>query len=335
MRTVSLILQCAFYCVKKRMPLVKTFRHLWNLKREQNAGIPFLLTVDYLNNEKKDSFYLAEDFMIKCCRLNRANIRDLFDDKTVLYNRCPELLGRECLIIKEHSDEEILEFIRKQKKIVGKRNYGSKGERFGVYTVEEGTPEQILIAIKEHKQVLLEGYIEQHSELAKLHPQSLNTMRIHTVNNGREIRSFFAPKLRIGCDGSLTDMVGKKGSYRAILRMDGTVEMSARIDATEMVKKATIHHNSNIRFDEIRVPYVKEAVDLAIRAAQKFPEVPYIGWDIAIAPTGPVVVEGNTFSGCFATYQMINYLYYGCGLRKEMDEMLDYGFSSLSVQEEK
>jgi hypothetical protein len=42
------------------------------------------------------------------------------------------------------------------------------------------------------------------------------------------------------------------------------------------------------------LPFWHEVVDLAYRAHAVFPTRLIVGWDIAILPDGPCVVEGNT-----------------------------------------
>jgi len=42
-----------------------------------------------------------------------------------------------------------------------------------------------------------------------------------------------------------------------------------------------------------RIPMWPEVVDLAVRAARMVDPVRTVGWDVAVTPTGPVLVEGN------------------------------------------
>ena len=42
---------------------------------------------------------------------------------------------------------------------------------------------------------------------------------------------------------------------------------------------------------------VDEAIAMAKKAALVFPKVGHVGWDIAITPTGPAIIEGNDFPG--------------------------------------
>ena len=46
-----------------------------------------------------------------------------------------------------------------------------------------------------------------------------------------------------------------------------------------------------------RVPYWQAARDMVIDAARKFAPIKTIGWDVAITPDGPVIIEGNTSWG--------------------------------------
>ena len=53
------------------------------------------------------------------------------------------------------------------------------------------------------------------------------------------------------------------------------------------------HPDSQIRFADVRIPFVQEAVDLAEKLHEKLSSIRVIGWDIAITSDGPVFIEGN------------------------------------------
>ncbi len=196
-----------------------------------------------------------------------------------------------------------------------------------MYSAEQQSAEEILQEAESKGQTLFEEFVIQHPDVSRIYSHSVNTLRIHTVNNGKEIRSFFKPMLRIGCDNSVIDANLNVGSYRMLLNDDGMVEMPIYMSKRFQYKKAERHHNTGVSFKDVKIPYVKEAVDVAIEAAKYFPEVPYIGWDIAISEKGPVVIEGNAVSSCFKIYQLMNYMYKGAGLRKEIDEMISFGLT--------
>lgn len=51
------------------------------------------------------------------------------------------------------------------------------------------------------------------------------------------------------------------------------------------------------KFSEVKIAGVREALDMVVGAAEKIPQVRYIGWDIAFSKNGPVMVEGNEYPG--------------------------------------
>ena len=320
-KTITFCRAYAVFCITDRHLPVSTFMKLKRLKTMYGFGYYPAMNLNLL--EKPVNYYNMTEYIDRSLRLSSKSVRELFNDKTVLFKRCPEFLGRDILILEEAEKEDIIAFMQKNPRFVGKLNHGNFGEKFSVYDVDPEKYEETIPLFAKNKQELLEGYIYQHEELAKIYPGSVNTLRIHTVNNGNEIRSYLLPKLRIGCDGSTLDANGD-ASYRAIVNYDGTLQMPVYINKNNKVLKAERHHNTGVIFSEIRIPFVKEAVELAKTAASYFPEAKFTGWDIAITEKGPVIVEGNGISGCFATYQTINYIYNGQGLGKEIDEMFSF-----------
>ena len=48
-----------------------------------------------------------------------------------------------------------------------------------------------------------------------------------------------------------------------------------------------------------QVPMFKEAVEFIKEASAVVPEIAYAGWDVAITPNGPAIIEGNCFPAIF------------------------------------
>lgn len=57
------------------------------------------------------------------------------------------------------------------------------------------------------------------------------------------------------------------------------------------------HPNSGERIEGFTLPRWKEAVNLAIAAHESFPRIAFVGWDVAFAKNGPVLIEGNSGFG--------------------------------------
>ena len=41
------------------------------------------------------------------------------------------------------------------------------------------------------------------------------------------------------------------------------------------------------------IPYWEKVLELCQQAAAIIPEIAFIGWDVAITPSGPILIEGN------------------------------------------
>lgn len=57
------------------------------------------------------------------------------------------------------------------------------------------------------------------------------------------------------------------------------------------------HPDTGVEFVGYQLPMVPEAIALAKEAAHEIPQVAHVGWDMAITPTGPAIIEGNDFPG--------------------------------------
>jgi len=53
------------------------------------------------------------------------------------------------------------------------------------------------------------------------------------------------------------------------------------------------HPLTGVVFEGFEVPYWKEVKETAAQAQKVFSELKAIGWDLAVCPAGPVVIEGN------------------------------------------
>ncbi len=53
------------------------------------------------------------------------------------------------------------------------------------------------------------------------------------------------------------------------------------------------HPDSGVRFTGKRLPYWDRILEVCSRAAPITPKVRSVGWDVALTPSGPVIIEGN------------------------------------------
>ena len=53
------------------------------------------------------------------------------------------------------------------------------------------------------------------------------------------------------------------------------------------------HPETDQRIEGVKIPWFNEVKQLVVRSSERVPKVRSVGWDVAILPDGPVIVEGN------------------------------------------
>jgi hypothetical protein len=151
------------------------------------------------------------------------------------------------------------------------------------------------------EQCVVQPVVVNHPIVAEMHPQSLNTIRFDTlVRNNRAVIS--AATLKLGTKGSHIDNWSKGGIAIGIdlatgrLMSIGFMKQRGNIAPRELHLR---HPETKIRFEDVVLPYWQEACRLAEASAVALLPHRSLGWDIAITPDGPVVVETNETGSFF------------------------------------
>ena len=71
----------------------------------------------------------------------------------------------------------------------------------------------------------------------------------------------------------------------------------------------------------IQLPYWKETLWMLEKAAAQIPQLGYVGWDVAITPDKPILIEGNTTPG-YRYYQIPAHMENKCGNRRVYENCL-------------
>jgi hypothetical protein len=139
---------------------------------------------------------------------------------------------------------------------------------------------------------LLQARVRQHEFLSAMAPTTTNTFRIVTLLTRDGEVSVHAAALRLGRKGTMADNWDRGGISVAVdvetgMLGDGLLKLKyggARLDT---------HPDTGARFHGLQVPLWPEILDMAVRAAKVTPRLRSVGWDVALTPDGPVLIEGN------------------------------------------
>lgn len=138
----------------------------------------------------------------------------------------------------------------------------------------------------------LEEKIQQSDIMASLNASSVNTIRCNAFVTRHGVKVPFA-FLKVGRAGSFVDNGGKGGILVGIDEKTGVLNTDGR---DEYGNRYVTHPDSNIRFQDFRLPDWEDALQLCNEITPKVTGVQAIGWDLAHTAQGWVIVEGNLFS---------------------------------------
>ena len=249
----------------------------------------------YDMNGKQRNTYLTRVRNKKVCELmNDYSVAEEFDDKLRFNARFAPFLHRKTLNGETASVAELEEFLQGQTCFFAKPNHGSCGagvEKVNIADFENA--EEILRYVCEKKLPILEHAIVQHPDMAKLHPSSVNSLRIVTDIVGDEILIAYI-MVKIGRGGGCCDNTGRGGMLCRVDEATGKIRSVATDDYFNVF---SAHPDTGVVFEGYQLPMVQEAIALAKEAAKVLPQMRHVGWDVAITPDGPVIIEGNEYPG--------------------------------------
>ncbi len=182
--------------------------------------------------------------------------------------------------------------------IIIKKTYGSwGGDKIYKVFKDDLTNNQEKIT-KVYLDVIESGFlfqetVKQHSELNRLNPSCLNTIRFDTFIDKNGKIEIMQGNIRISGNNSYVDNISSGGFAVGIDMERGVLKKEGYYGKITPLKLLTSHPITNVVFEDFKIPYFFEAKEFVIRAASFMPGLRIVGWDVAIGESGPLLIEGN------------------------------------------
>lgn len=135
--------------------------------------------------------------------------------------------------------------------------------------------------------------IKQHSEINKIHDKSVNTLRIISLITSENHLEIICAFMRFGVGNSVVDNSSSGGFFVGVNMNEGTLKKAGHFLLEYGGEEIHEHPDSGFKFEGFKVPYFKEACEEVIKGIKVIPDR-FIGWDVAITPNGPIIVEANS-----------------------------------------
>jgi hypothetical protein len=227
-------------------------------------------------------------------KYDHPDFRGLFQDKLAFNRTFSEFLHRDWMEVTEGNAAELEEFGRKHGTLITKTPMGQAGTGVRRYYAVEFTDwAEFHRELLQRGELLVEEVIVQHGDLAAVCPGTVNTTRVTAFFDGHKAH-ILAVAQKFG-RGAVSDQMTYGGFY-TMLDEKGHAR-SAGYDSHENVHEK--QPESGFVIADFQLPFFDELAAFIDQVARVVPQVQYVGWDVVITPTGPVLVEGNWGAGVY------------------------------------
>tara|TARA_R110002051_G_scaffold89388_3_gene157732 strand:- start:91 stop:1092 length:1002 start_codon:yes stop_codon:yes gene_type:complete len=228
-------------------------------------------------------------------KYNQREFRERFYDKPTFNKTFDQWLGRAWLDLRTATEAEFAEFVSHHDPIMVKVVDSMSGAGIEKHSGDALTDAHSLYReLMEKRQFLVEAFIQQHPGMSSLCPTSVNSLRMITFFDGDEVHVMEAV-LRMG-NGAEVDNYGRGGMYTVLDEKTGIAHYGA---FDKYANTFTEHPQTGTPIVGFQVPLYDEVLATLDTVGRVIPEIPYVGWDIAISTTGPAIIEGNYNTGVF------------------------------------
>lgn len=175
-----------------------------------------------------------------------------------------------------------------------------------------------LLENAEEADYAVQAILTQHSELARVHKDSINTLRICSIlmDDGVHILSSV---LRMGTGGARVDNA-TAGGISIGIQADGSLNKYAY---TYYTGERFDKHPQGLTFEGFVVPSYEKAIALVKKAHPVIAHFRLVSWDIAIGEDDEaILVEANMRNGGINLHQFSNGPLFGALTERVLDEVL-------------
>jgi hypothetical protein len=224
--------------------------------------------------------------------MNPLKERDILDDKRLFYKYYGEYFKHRVFTIEDLVTHPLnVDVLFQFNKMVFKVSDGKCGIGVNILDVSELKKEDVIDFMRINSYDMVETFVVQHSELNRISPSAVNTVRIFTQLNSNNNVDILGCRQRISINSSVDNLAA--GNIAAPINQEtGIIEGPGVY--SDITKDVVFSHPiTDVSIVGFQVPFWKDCIALAVNAALKHPQNRSIGWDIVVTENGPGLIEGN------------------------------------------
>lgn len=252
---------------------------------------------DYCIYDFKDKTFCCRNSFVSdklryyyCDILNEKHVMSLMTDKYLCYKNYRKFFKRDIIgCYGEEDRESFLSFVKEHNLFMFKPLTEHSGHGIKKVALNAIEADAYFSEMISKGAFVVEELIEQGQELAIMHPQSVNSLRVVTFVIGNKV-NIIGVTWRIGAGNAITDNAGSGGMYASVDVENGFVQTDA---VNYKGEHFNIHPDSKIQIVGYKLPKWEEALSLIHDMATTLKGTTLISWDIAYSNKGWLMIEAN------------------------------------------
>lgn len=166
--------------------------------------------------------------------------------------------------------------------------------------------------------LIFESLIKQTEQMSSFNPSSVNTVRFMTTLYPGGEAKIIATFIKIGRSGRCVDNAGSGGNIDSGINVaTGEILDPILFSTWRDLTKIDCHPDSGTLLRGVRIENWEEIKRTVLDFQKRLPFVKAAGWDIAITPEGPMVIEVNDM------WDRAGQLFIGKGWKKGISDCYD------------
>lgn len=218
--------------------------------------------------------------------------RKTLDSKYLFSKRFSKYVTRKWLYTEDASADQIRSFITELGRVIVKPKTSTWGIGVGIKTVAD--IDSILADVAKGNHYMIEEVIVNHPDVAKVNPDSVNTLRVETCLDAKGEFHLLQVLFMVGSTKTIVSNCHSGGMMCHIDMKTGCIDNAGYNPKGIWYE---VHPASGITLRGYKLPFMDKLEDYIKSVCQVMPNARYVGWDVVITPNGFELIEGNYCPG--------------------------------------
>jgi hypothetical protein len=259
---------------------------------------------------------------------NSRKARGCFQNKKAFLDAFTRFTNRRHFDLSEHNGDAFRQWLMEAqpRHVMVKTLFGTGGKGVMKLTLDYRShpvlmPDQVpfdvfFSRLISKKFLLAEEFVTQHPLLMAWNPSCVNTIRVITLLQPNGRTSVFAAILRLGSGAEVDNF--HSGGIAVLIDLErGTTQGRGFRMEPSNEEFCVTHPITQVPLEGLAIPFWKETLHMVTEAASVVPGAGTVGWDMAITPDGPCIIEGNDNWDKIILEKAL-----GRGIRKDLEPLM-------------